>query len=247
MVDLLLLFLIGTGTAFATGLGAIPVFLLGERANAIRPFLWGLAAGLMTVASIVGLLQPAWREGSPLEVILGTTIGVAFLFGSRALLADHHPNFGALRSDNVRRSILVFGVLFAHSLPEGLAVGAAYAAEPGGVGVFVIIAIALQNIPEGTTSAIPMQEAGFSRKQQFWAAVGTSAPQPFGAVGAYLAIEFARSVLPLSLSFAAGAMLTLVAVELVPDSITKTTWKPAFFGAIVGGGIMIVLGQVFAV
>ena len=56
---MLVLLLAATGTALATGLGAIPVFLLGARADALRPALWGLAGGVMAVASIVGLLKPA--------------------------------------------------------------------------------------------------------------------------------------------------------------------------------------------
>jgi len=47
VAELLLLALAATGTALATGLGAVPVFALGERAAALRPLLWGLAAGLM--------------------------------------------------------------------------------------------------------------------------------------------------------------------------------------------------------
>ena len=35
------LILVALGTALATGLGAIPVFLLGERAAALRPALLG--------------------------------------------------------------------------------------------------------------------------------------------------------------------------------------------------------------
>jgi zinc transporter ZupT len=54
--ELALLALAGAGTALATGLGAVPVFALGVRADALRPLLWGLAAGVMTVASVVGLL-----------------------------------------------------------------------------------------------------------------------------------------------------------------------------------------------
>jgi hypothetical protein len=54
----LILLLAASGTALATGLGAIPVFYLGGRASAWQPALYGLAAGAMSVASIVGLLQP---------------------------------------------------------------------------------------------------------------------------------------------------------------------------------------------
>ena len=43
--ELVLLALAGTGTALATGLGAVPVFALGRRADELRPLLWGLAAG----------------------------------------------------------------------------------------------------------------------------------------------------------------------------------------------------------
>ena len=82
----------------------------------------------------------------------------------------------------------------------------------------MVLAIGLQNVPEGTSVAIPMQSAGFGRAQQFWAAVLTSAPQPVGAVVAYLAVEHIAGLLPFSFAFAAGAMLSLVVVELVPQA-----------------------------
>jgi ZIP family zinc transporter len=75
----------------------------------------------------------------------------------------------------------------------------------------VILAIALQNVPEGTSTSIPMQEAGFSSRQQFWAAVATSVPQPVAALAAYGLVEQATSLLPVSFAFAAGVMLALSA------------------------------------
>ena len=83
----------------------------------------------------------------------------------------------------------------------------------------MIVAIAVQNVPEGTSVAIPMAAAGFSRSRQFWAAVGTSAPQPLGAAVAYLLVEEVEPLLPFSFGFAAGAMLALVVVELLPDAL----------------------------
>jgi zinc transporter, ZIP family len=47
----------------------------------------------------------------------------------------------------------------------------------------------------------------------------SSAPQPVGAAIAYVLVEEVRSVLPWSLAFAAGAMLTVVACELIPDAL----------------------------
>jgi ZIP family zinc transporter len=63
-----------------------------------------------------------------------------------------------------------------------------------------------------------MEAAGFGRMRQFWAAVGTSAPQPVGAVVAYLAVEQVSALLPFSFAFAAGAMLGLIAAELLPQA-----------------------------
>src|SRR3954454_1680528 len=54
----------GSATALATGLGAVPGFLLGERGVALRPALWGLASGLMILASIDVLLLTAADNGS---------------------------------------------------------------------------------------------------------------------------------------------------------------------------------------
>jgi zinc transporter ZupT len=64
MLDVVLLLLAASGTALATGLGAMPVFYLGDRAAQLTPLLLGFAAGVMGVASIAGLLIPAGEEGS---------------------------------------------------------------------------------------------------------------------------------------------------------------------------------------
>jgi len=102
-------------------------------------------------------------------------------------------------------------------------------------------------VPEGTASAIPMQQAGFSRAQQFWAAVLTSAPQPVGAVVAFLLVEEIAGLLPVSFAFAAGAMLALVALELVPQAFTSRTWASALAGAIAGAAAMLALSALVGV
>jgi ZIP family zinc transporter len=246
-LDIAVLFLAASATALATGLGAVPVFLLGPRAAAFSPFLWGLAIGVMGVASIVGLLIPATDEGSTPAVVAGLALGVAFLFLAKQYLssaryAGRHP-----RRPGARTVVLVFLVLFVHSLPEGFAVGTAYASDTSGLALFVILAIALQNVPEGTSVAIPMQAAGFGRGRQFWAAVGTSAPQPVGALASYLLVEEIESLLPVSFAFAAGAMLALVTVELVPQAFKASTWRGAALGTAGGAALMLALSAALGV
>ena len=246
MPEVLVLLLAASGTALATGIGAIPVFLLGAHARALTPALLGFAAGVMAVAAVAGLLVPAAEEGAPVEVIAGVAVGVGFLLLARRLFSPHAAFMGQT-GPGTRTSALVFLVLFIHSLPEGFAIGTAFASDRAGLSLFVILAIAIQNIPEGTSVAIPMQEAGFSRGRQFWVAVGTSAPQPVGALVAYLAVEEVSGLLPLSFGFAAGAMLALVAVEVLPKAFSGGDRVGPGLGLAAGAAVMLSLSLVLGV
>jgi ZIP family zinc transporter len=246
-MEVAILLVAGTGTALATGLGAIPVFFLGDRSEALRPALWGFAAGTMGVVSIVGLLLPALDEGSVAESVLGIAIGLAFMLATRRYLATHEVAIRGRDRDRVRRSVLVFAVLFVHSVPEGLAIGTAYASETAGLGLYVIVAIALQNIPEGTSVAIPMSSAGFGRAQQFWGAVATSAPQPFAAVVAYLLVEQVDALLAVSFAFAAAAMLSLVAAEVLPQALEAPRRSAGIAGVAAGASLMLALSAALGV
>jgi zinc transporter, ZIP family len=244
-VDLLVLTLAATATAVATGLGAVPVFFLGERAATLRPWLLGFAAGVMTVASVVGLLLPALDEGTAGDAILGAAFGVAFLLARRWWIES--PRSRVTSTAERRTALLVFLVLLVHSLPEGFAIGTAYASDTEGLSLFVILAIGAQNVPEGTSVAIPLAAAGYGRARQFWAAVGTSAPQPVGAVIAYLLVEEIEGLLPVSFAFAAGAMLALVALELAPSAFESGRVRTALAGIVTGCAVMLGLSALLGV
>ena len=232
MNDAVFLTLIATGTALATGLGALPVIAIGgDRARAAQGVLNGFAAGVMAVAAIVGLLKPAAEQGRTLTVIAAACAGALALVMLRRTLGDHARGHG--RSEERTRSLLVVGVLFAHSLPEGLAIVAAFASSQAGLGAFVIAAIAIQNVPEGTATAAAMQPAGYSAAKQFWGAVLTSVPQVPGALIAWIAVEQIKGLLPASFALAGGAMLALVVVDLLPDA-----WKHAGHGRVVAGATL---------
>lgn len=201
--------------------------------------MWGVVFGVMGVASMQGLLAPGFRETDDAHVIAGALAGVAFLFAVRSRLGHNHPRLGSTQGPGARRGVLVFLVLFAHSLPEGLALGAAFASDTAGLSLFVFLAIAIQNVPEGTATAIPARDAGASQGRAFWLATLTSAPQPIGAVAAYLLVDAARSVLGLSFGFAAGAMLALLVVEVIPAmrGTARASWSAAAISAAVMAGL----------
>ena len=77
--------------------------------------------------------------------------------------------------------------------------------------------------------------------------MATSAPQPLGAVAAYVLVEQVESLLPLSFAFAAGAMLALIAFELVPQAFTARTWRSALAGTMGGAAVMLALSALIGV
>jgi zinc transporter, ZIP family len=202
----------------------------------------GPCVGLVVRGFGRGAAVPAPGEGGSASVGAGLAIGVVFLLGSRRRLQGRDVHVGELRGAGVTRSLLVFGAQSARGVRDRHA-------TPG-LALFVILAIGLQNVAEGTSVAIPMDGAGFTRAQQFWAAVLTSAAQPLGAVAAYLAVEQVSGLLPFSFAFAAGAMLSPVMVELSPqafqarranrgrgrwwDSPRSSAWSEAMLGEAVG-------------
>jgi ZIP family zinc transporter len=249
-------FLAASATTLATGLGAIPVALLGVRVAEYRSLMLGVAGGVMTVAAVAGLMLPAIDEGgSTAEIAGGLIAGLGFLLLAQRVVRERSA---AKLSVSARTSLLVFAVLLVHSLPEGFAIGTAFASATSGLGLFVVIAIGIQNVPEGTSVALPMAAAGISSARQFWAAVLTSVPQPVGAVVAYVLVEEVTALLPVSFSFAAGAMLALVAFEIIPSAVRAVGVAPpaggvrgpaaqTAIGALAGGAVMVALSWALGV
>jgi ZIP family zinc transporter len=247
MPGLLAVLLAATATVLATGLGALPVLAGGDRAERLRPWLDGVVIGVMAVAAVAGLLLPAAREGSAAAVIGGAAAGGGALWWARRRI---RARFGAGGDDNGAddrpaegRARLTFGVLLAHSLPEGLALGSAMAAS-GRLGTFVVVAIAVQNIPEGTATALALRRAGHGPLAQVEAAVLSSTPQIPGAVLAWLAVDAVTAVLPITLAAAGGAMLLLVAAELVPDGWRSPAPARVGGGALAGAGVTLALALI---
>ena len=230
-------------TAVATGLGALPflfVRAVGERrlgaANA-------LAAGLMLAASAV-LLWEGWNVNLA-TTALGAVLGAGAVWLSQVLLRRREEvSVGDMRGADARKAILIMGVMTAHSFAEGIGVGVSYG---GGdeLGLFVTTAIALHNVPEGLAIALVLVPRGVS----VWAAAGwavvSSLPQPIVAVPAFLAVASFAPLLPFGLGFAAGAMVLMAALELLPEAVEQTgrshvaAWCGAALVAGVGAQMML--------
>jgi ZIP family zinc transporter len=74
----------------------------------------------------------------------------------------------------------------------------------------------------------------------------TSSPQPVGAAIAYALVETVESLLAISFAFAAGAMLALVAWDLLPRTFSAPGWSGPL-GLLAGGLVMLGLSAALGV
>ena len=129
----------------------------------------------------------------------------------------------------------------------GVAFGATAAGIPGAGlagAVTLTLGIALQNFPEGTAVALPLRGEGLSRTKSFLLGSASGIVEPIaGVIGAALVVV-ALPILPFALSFAAGAMIFVVAEELIPESQRRGTDIPTI-GLLSGFVLMMVLAIAF--
>nr|WP_325193612.1 ZIP family metal transporter [uncultured Oscillibacter sp.] len=239
---------LGTGFTFLmTTLGAAMVFFFaGEPRPHFQKALLGFAAGVMTAASVWSLLLPAINRSAalPLPSWLpaagGMLLGVVFLAALDGLLPRLRRSRGRLDA-SWRQTTLLMTAITLHNVPEGMAVGLAFALAAGGEGLAGAAALAMgigiQNFPEGAAVALPLRQGGWSRSRSFAGGMLSGAVEPVFGVLVVLAAAGVEPLMPWLLSFAAGAMLYVVVEELVPQAHSRA----GTCGFVLGFLVMMVL------
>ena len=223
----------GLIASFACGLGALPLAFRRIDPERHTGIAYAMAGGLMFAASVYNLILPGLTLSSTdvtlkdaLPVIAGILMGAGFLGYTDRFLSPERLAQRSWKRWGTKAQILIFVAMAVHSIPEGVAVGVGYASEEiysNNLGNYIALAIAIHNIPEGLAVAVPMRAAGASLNRCFWAAFLTSLPQPIAAVPAGIASWFFQPLMPILMGFAAGAMIFLILLELIPEALTSET------------------------
>ena len=229
----------------ATALGASCVLFSGKIPQTLLTVLTGAAAGIMIAASFFSLLSPALEAESALApyltVTLGFLAGGTFLIISDLVLSRREAKFRALGDS---KTALLFFAVTLHNIPEGMAVGVAFAAAAGGGSVYsallLAVGIAVQNFPEGMCVAFPLRAKGMSPFKSFAFSQGSGAIEIPACILGALAATAIAGILPWALSFSAGAMIAVVCSELIPECFSgnKTV---ASAGLVAGFCLMMIL------
>lgn len=251
--------LAGTGFMFfMTSLGAAVVFVLKKDiGKSVQRAFLGFAAGIMIAASVWSLIIPAIEEAESrgsigwIPAAGGIIFGTVFLMIMDALLPHLHlgeSKAEGLSSSFKRTTLLVFAVTL-HNIPEGMAVGIAFAlaAEQGGspaayaAAAALAVGMGIQNFPEGAAIALPLREAGFSKIRAFGFGALSALVEPVFGVLTVLLASYLQPVMPWLLSFAAGAMIYVVVEELIPEASLHEHSHVGTVSVIAGFVLMMIL------
>lgn len=245
-------FLAATFTFLITSLGSALVFCFKKVNKNISDIILGISAGIMLAASYFSLLNPAIESAKTLSNCAALVVAFGFFLGG-LLLFTTDKIFSKLmkkkkKKDNSKKIFLLVSSITIHNIPEGLSIGVAFGSVfyglPGATTLAAIglaLGIGLQNFPEGCAVSLPLRQAGMSRMKAFLIGALSGLVEPIAAViGAILVLKV-QFVMPILLSFAAGAMIYVIVEELIPESQQNSNQDVVTLYTLVGFIIMMIL------
>ena len=191
-----------------------------------------IAAGMMVAASYSLFMegctyadprdQSEWSTKA--RTAFGALLGLCFILVTKQFLDQYEDlKFGGLGGTDARKALLVFFLMTAHSVSEGVGIGVSFGGVHGSqLGTLISASLAAHNVPEGLAIAVVLLPRGVTTITAAVWAVTTSLPQPLMAVPAYMFVHHFIPVLPIGLGFAGGAMTWVAFFELLSEAIEDT-------------------------
>jgi len=227
--------LASTLAGLATGLGGLFICIVPTVTRRWYDTLLGFSAGVMLATGSISLLWPALHRDGLLQVSLGLASGGLLVYLLERSIPHLEPHFAPeLSGPQKSFGLLLAAALTLHHIPEGLAIGVAFAGGGASVGVLVAVSIAIQNIPEGLAVAMPLRAAGLERWKAFLGAAASGLAEPLAAALGVWFVSLVGPIVPYALAMAAGAMIFVASDQLIPESRQQPEAKAPSVGLMLG-------------
>ncbi len=239
-----------------TALGAASVYakkwMLSDK---IRVMMAGATAGIMFSISIWGMIEPAAggfnikgvRTIIPMFVCF--CVGVAIQYALDNAVPHTHAFVGITEGpqSKLKAETKMMLAEVIHHVPEGIALGAIYAAHfmetdwiPASTPLFLAIALAIQNFPEAVFVSLPVMENGTGKGKAFFMGIISGMPVPIAAVFVLIIVVLFPAALPYIMVIAGGAMI-YTTVEELPLMVGKKDNDSGAFAFVIGFSIIMLL------
>lgn len=196
-----------------------------------RVIAWVMAfgAGVLISALSFDLIDEAERTGGLVATAVGFLAGAAAYVAANSALARrgarHRKRSGGRQPSEATTkgsgAAIAVGALL-DGIPESVVLGVSSIGGPG-VGVAVLAAVFISNLPEGLSSSAGMKQAGRSRGYVFGVWGSIAVMSGLAAMVGYLTLDGASPFLiAVITAVAAGAILAMIADTMVPEAFERT-------------------------
>ncbi len=227
MENITLAFLLTAFAGLSTGIGSL-IALVSKKTNIkFLSFMLGFSAGVMIYVSFLDIIPEA---GKILEEYYGSSLGawinLAAFFGGILLIALIDKLVPEFDNPHAVKNIENMNEVKCSKLNR--------------MGVFIAVAIAIHNIPEGISISIPIFYATCSRRKAFYYSFLSGLAEPLGALVAFVffSVFFNDLIFGIVFSMTAGIMVYISFDELLPASREYGKHHHSIGGLIVGMLIM---------
>ncbi|GAB3057184.1 ZIP family metal transporter [Salinicoccus sesuvii] len=209
-------------------LGALIVLIVSLPQRLIA-YIMALGTGALIGAVSFELLGEATELGGLWEIALGFLGGAAIftafdIFISRK--GGKHRKRSGLKDEKATDSkessgLAIFVGTVMDAIPETAMIGLGIA-QGGGVGLALIVAIFISNLPEGISSTTGMRKDGYTTRRIMFMWIFVLVASAASALLGYSLLEqTSDSTQAIISSFAAGAIIAMIASTMMPEAHEK--------------------------
>ena len=192
---------------FGTTIGGIIGVKFKNPSKKILSFILAFASGLMLAIVCFDLLPEAFNLTNLPTAFLGIFLGIVMMIICD-LLVDKKFNKSTRFKDS-KNALLKTGIV-------------------------VSIGLALHNLPEGISMAVPMKNGGMKKSKVIFYVVLSGVTTGIGAFLGALVGGISQSIIAMCLAFAAGAMIYIVSGELTPEANNLYHGRMTAVGSMLG-------------
>ena len=214
--------------------------------QAVVASIMAFGAGVLISALAFDLVDDAERTGGLGPAVAGFLGGAVVYVVANVLLARrgarHRKRSGSQQPSETEQAgsgaAIAIGALL-DGIPESVALGLSLLGGSG-VGVPVLTAIFISNLPEGLSSAAGMKANGRSARYVFgvWGGIALASGLA-GMLGCLLLRDAAPEAIAVITAVAAGAILAMVADTMIPEAFERTH---LYAGLIATVGFLVAFG-----
>ena len=230
-----------------TGLGGAVCYIIARPTKTMQAVMLSVSGGVMVAMVVFSMLPEAFTGGPFWPGAAGLLVSAVFVGALSAVL--RLPSNGlqteeGLRLRMQRTSLMIISAIALHNLPEGLAIGTGLCVRSDYTFTLIMLML-LHDIPEGMAAGVGLRAGRMSALKGIGACMLAGVPTGLGAAVGFFVGEISIAFISASIAFAAGAMLLVTCLELIPNAYALDGRGRVLIPAFAAGvlfGVLIIAG-----